>query len=112
MDVETFFTELEVIVDACYQAKIAGSIQKQAGATAPLRDSEGLTIALAGQWRKGVPWDCERSVVDGVNKHGWGTFPPRRERRAFHARVGCFGVVCCNRWLGNGSVRHRTGTNV
>ncbi len=43
MDLETFFTELYVIVDDCYKAKIGGQVRKHAGATAQLSDSEVLT---------------------------------------------------------------------
>jgi hypothetical protein len=87
MDLETFFTELYVIVDACYKQHIARQIKKHAGVEARLSDSEVLTIALAGQWRKGVPWDSERSVVRWVNAHGRGMFPQMLQRSAFNARV-------------------------
>lgn len=87
MDLETFFTELYVIVDDCYKAQIAGSIHKHAGAEAQLSDSEVLTLAIAGQWRKGVPWDSERGLVRWVQAHGRGLFPQMLERSAFNARV-------------------------
>jgi hypothetical protein len=87
MDLETFFTELYVMVDDCYKAYIAEQIEKHAGAEARLSDSEVLTIALAGQWRVGVPWQSERGVVRWVRAHGRGMFPQMLERRAFNERV-------------------------
>src|SRR5260221_6320658 len=87
MDIETFFTELYVIEDNCYKAHIASKVRKHAGAEARLSDSEVLTIALASQWRKGVPWDSERGVVRWVNKHGRGMFPQMLKRSAFNERV-------------------------
>ena len=87
MDLETFFTELYVIVDDCYKAHIAQHIHKHAGASAHLSDSEVLTIALAGQWRAGVPWTSERGVVRWVRAHGRGLFPTMLERSAFNVRV-------------------------
>jgi len=87
MDLETFWTELYVIVDDCYKAPIAKQVRKHAGAVARLSDSEVLTIALAGQWRKGVPWDSERSVVRWVRAHGKSLFPAMLERSAFNERV-------------------------
>ena len=87
MDIETFFTELYVIVDECYKAEIAGRLHKHGGAKAQLSDSEVLTIALAGQWRVGVPWASERGVVRWVNEHGRGLFPKMIERSAFNERV-------------------------
>jgi hypothetical protein len=87
MELETFFTELYVIVDDVYKTKIRTKIHKHAGAVARLSDSEVLTIALAGQWRKGVPWDSERGVVRWINAHGRGMFPKMLERSAFNRRV-------------------------
>jgi hypothetical protein len=87
MDIETFFTELYVIVDDCYKAHMAGKIEKHAGAVARLSDSEVLTIALAGQWRVGVPWASERGTVRWVRTHGRRMFPQMLERSAFNERV-------------------------
>jgi hypothetical protein len=88
MDLETFWTELYVIVDDLYKEHVARKVKKHAGAAARLSDSEVLTIALAGQWRTGVPWDSERSVVRWVRKHGQHLFPKMLERSAFNRRVG------------------------
>jgi hypothetical protein len=96
MDLEAFFTELYVIGDDCYKAKIAQHIHKQAGAAARLSDSEVLTIALAGEWRVGVPWQSERGVVRWVNQHGRALFPQRLQRSAFNERV---------RWLWGAFIR-------
>jgi hypothetical protein len=87
MDIETFLTELYVIVDDCYKEHIAGQVKKHAGAEARLSDSEVMTIALAGQWRKGVAWDSERSLVRWMNAHGRKLFPHMLQRSAFNARV-------------------------
>ena len=87
MDIETFFTELYVIVDECYKTRIAGSMKTHGGPAPKLSDSEVLTIALAGEWRSGVAWDSERGVVRWVNKHGRAMFPNMVERSAFNERV-------------------------
>jgi hypothetical protein len=90
-------------VDDCYKEQLAGSIQKHAGATAQLSDSEVLTIAVAGQWRVGVPWASERGVVRWVNEHGRGLFPTMIARSAFNERVRWWvRLSFCNRWWGHG----------
>ncbi len=63
MDLETFFTEWYGIVDDCYTAQLAGQVHKHAGAMEQLSDREVLTIAIAGQWRVGVPWQSERAPL-------------------------------------------------
>ena len=74
-------------MDDCYKAHIAHKVRKDAGAPARLSASEVMTIALAGQWRKGVPWDSERSLVKWMNEHGRGVFPNMLQRSAFNRRV-------------------------
>jgi len=52
-----------------------------------MSDSEVLTVALAGQWRAGVPWQSERSLVRYMQAHGRGWFPGMLQRSAFNERV-------------------------
>ncbi len=96
MDIETFLTVLYVQVDDWYKQSVAGDIHKQAGAVARLSDSEVLTIAIAGCWRVGVPWQSERGVVRWMQMHGRGMFPQMIGRSAFNARV---------RWLWGAFIR-------
>ncbi len=63
MDLDTFLTTLYVLVDDWYKARIAPFMQRRKGAQQQMSDSEVLTVALAGQWRVGVPWQSERGVV-------------------------------------------------
>lgn len=56
-----------------------------------LSDAEVLCLALASQWRKGVPWDSERGLVRYMQQHGKHWFPKMLQRSAFNARV-------CNLW--------------
>lgn len=51
MDVDTFLTELYVLVDEWYKATIGK--HQHVGAPERLSDSEVLTVAIAGQWRVG-----------------------------------------------------------
>jgi hypothetical protein len=52
-----------------------------------MSDSEVLTVALAGQWRIGVPWQSERGLVPYLHAHGRGWFPGMLQRSAFNLRV-------------------------
>jgi len=52
-----------------------------------MSDSEVLTIALAGQWRVGVPWRSERGVVRYLRAYGRHWFPVMLERSAFNTRI-------------------------
>ena len=87
MDLETFLTTLYVYVDDWYKEDVRPHLVKHAGAEAQLSDSEVLTIALAGQWRVGVPWGSERGLVRWMQSHGRGMFPKMIGRSAFNARV-------------------------
>ncbi|MHB8629509.1 MAG: hypothetical protein ACYDBJ_23795 [Aggregatilineales bacterium] len=60
MDLDTFLTELYVLVDDWYKAEIG--VRVPVGAREQMSDSEVMTVALAGQWRVGVSWRSERSV--------------------------------------------------
>lgn len=87
MEIETFQTEVYVMVDDWYKTKLQADIVNHAGATARLSDSEVLTIALAGRWQGGVPWRSERSLVRWMQEQGRGKFPQMIGRSAFNARV-------------------------
>src|SRR5215475_11687747 len=96
MDLETFLTTLYVYVDDWYKQYIAEEINKHDGAIAELSDSEVLTLAIAGQWRVGVPWRSERGLVRWAQTHGRPMFPKMIGRSAFNERV---------RWLWGAFIR-------
>jgi hypothetical protein len=87
MDLDTFLTVLYVLVDDGYKAEIAANMQRRKGGTLKMSDSEVLTVALAGQWRIGVPWQSERGLVRYLHAHGRGWFPHMLQRSAFNRRV-------------------------
>jgi len=87
MNLDTFLTQLYVIVDDWYKVEMANVMARRSGPPAKLSDSEVLTIALAGQWRVGVPWRSERGVVRYMQKHGRGWFPNMLQRSQFNERV-------------------------
>src|SRR6185369_10375591 len=86
MDLETFFTELYVLIDDYYKAEIAGKVKKHAGAQAQMSDSEVLTVMIAGQWRIGVAWRSERGILRWLDAHGRGWFPGLLKASAFNRR--------------------------
>ena len=63
MDLDTFITTLYVIVDDWFREKGMAEKLKRPGTRPEMSDSEVLAVALAGQWRKGLSWDSERSLV-------------------------------------------------
>lgn len=87
MDLDTFLTTLYVLVDDWYKQYLAAAMKRHRGAPAKMSDSEVLTVALAGQWRVGVPWQSERGVVRYLQAHGRTLFPQMLERSAFNQRV-------------------------
>jgi hypothetical protein len=87
MDLDTFLTTLYVLVDDWYSANVAGQMARRRGPRPRMSDSEVLTVALAGQWREGVPWRSERGVVRYMQAHGRGWFPKMLQRSAFNERV-------------------------
>jgi len=87
MDLDTFMTTLYVIVDDWFREKAMESLLKRSGPSPEMSDSEVLSVALAGQWRKGVPWDSERSLVRYMQKHGRKWFPKMLAKTAFNQRV-------------------------
>ncbi len=87
MSLETFLTILYVFVDGWYKQHIAPWREEKRGCKARLSDSEVLTLAIACQWRVGVPWQSERGFVRYMQAHGKGMFPQMLERSAFNRRV-------------------------
>ena len=60
IDLETFLTTLYVMTDDWYQKVILPQLPVCGGPAPKLCDSEVLCLALAAQWRSGVPWQTER----------------------------------------------------
>lgn len=87
MDLDTFLTTLYVVVDDWYTANMAQQMVRTKGQKPQMSDSEVLTVALAGQWRVGVPWRSERGAVRYMQAHGRGWFPTMLQRSAFNERV-------------------------
>lgn len=87
IDLDTFITTLYVLIDDWYTAEMAEKMKRHAGAPLKMSDSEVLTVALAGQWDVGVPWQTERSLVRYMNTHGRHWFPQMLQRSAFNERV-------------------------
>jgi hypothetical protein len=87
MDLDTFMTTLYVIVDDWFREKAIDKVLRRPGPVPSMSDAEVVSVALAGQWRKGVPWDSERSLVRYMQAHGKKWFPTMLERSAFNQRV-------------------------
>jgi hypothetical protein len=87
MDLDTFLTTLYVLIDDWYKREIAQYKPIKGGMQERMSDSEVLTVAIAGQWRKGVPWESERSLVRYMQCHGRLWFPTMLNRSAFNRRV-------------------------
>lgn len=87
MDLETFLTILYVFVDDWYKEHILPHKPKRGGPPPRMCDSEVLTLALAGQWRVGVPWRSERGLVRYIHRHLMQLFPTMLQRSAFNERV-------------------------
>jgi len=94
MDLDTFLTILYVLVDDWYKTSIQSQMQRRGGGKKKMSDSEILTLALAAQWRAGVPWQSERGMVRYMQKHGRGWFPQMLERSAFNERVRLLWQAC------------------
>jgi hypothetical protein len=105
MDLDTFLTQLYVWIDNWYKTEMAHQMQRHAGPACKMSDSEVLTVAIAGQWRVGVPWQSERGVVRYMLKHGRGWFPQMLQKSQFNARVRCLWAALvrlqqrCSAWL-------------
>jgi hypothetical protein len=87
MNLDTFFTTLYVWIDDWYKAEGAAILRRHAGPELMMSDSEVLTLALAGQWRVGVPWRSERGLLRYMDVHGRGWFPQQLRHSAFNERV-------------------------
>lgn len=114
MDIDTFLTTLYVLVDDWYKQAGMATVLRRRGPKGQMSDSEVLTVALAGQWRAGVPWNSERSVVRYMQQQGRGWFPSMLGRSAFNARVrqlwGAF--VAFQQWLAEAEQRANSGYEV
>lgn len=94
MDLETFCTTVYVLVDDWYKAEIAPQKARRPGPAVEMSDSEVMTVAVLGQWRKGVAWQSERSLVRYMQSHGRQMFPTMLGRSRFNARVrDLYGVL-------------------
>jgi len=87
LDLETFLITLYVITDDCYQKVIRPQLPACGGPRPKLCDSEVLCLALAAQWRSGVPWKTERGFVRYALKHWRPFFPGMTSQSAFNRRL-------------------------
>ena len=87
LDLETFLTTLYVMTDDWYQKVILPQLPVCGGPAPKLCDSEVLCLALAAQWRRGVPWQTERGFVRYALKHLRPFFPGMTSQSAFNRRV-------------------------
>lgn len=87
MDLDTFMTTLYVVIDDWYKRNMAVRMQRHAGPECQMSDSEVLTVAMAGQWQVGVPWQSERGVVRYMQCHGRQWFPRMLGKSQFNQRV-------------------------
>jgi hypothetical protein len=87
LDLETFLTILYVSADDLYQKVVLPQLPACGGPAPKLCDSEVLCLALAAQWRSGVPWKTERGFVRYALKHLRPYFPGMTSQSAFNRRV-------------------------
>ena len=87
LDLETFLITLYVITDDWYQKVVLPQLPASGGPAPKLCDSEVLCLALAAQWRSGVPWKTERGLVRYALKHLRPYFPGMTSQSAFNRRV-------------------------
>jgi len=96
MDLDTFLTTLYVLIDDWYEAEVREKMQRRGGPELHMSDSEVLTVAIAGRWRVGVPWQSERGVVRYMQTRGRGWFPRMLSRSEFNQRVRqLWGALVC-----------------
>lgn len=102
LDLDTFLTILYVLIDDWYKYYVAQQKPMRCGTPATMSDSEVLTVAIAGQWRVGVPWQSERGVVRYMNQHGRHWFPKMLQRSGFNQRVRdlCGVLAALQRYFG------------
>ena len=86
LDLETFLITLYVMTDEWYQKAVLPKLPVCGGPAPKLGDSEVLCLALAGQWRSGVPWQTERGFVRYALKHLRPFFPGMTSQSAFNRR--------------------------
>jgi len=87
MDIDTFVTQVYVLVDDWCKSQNRDAASARLGAPRKMDDSEVLTVAIVGQWRAGTCWDSERGVVRWMDTYGRGYFPHMLKRSAFNQRV-------------------------
>ena len=87
MDMDTFLTTLYVWIDEWYTSEIGESVKRKRGPAPEMSDSEVMTVAIAGAWRGGTPWQSERGVVRYMQAHGRQWFPRMLGRSRFNERV-------------------------
>jgi hypothetical protein len=87
IDLETFLTTLYVMTDDWYQKVILPQLPVCGGPAPKLCDSEVLCLALAAQWRRGVPWQTERGFVRYALKRLRPFFLGMTSQSAFNRRV-------------------------
>ena len=113
MDLDTFLTTLYVVIDDWYKREMSVRMKRHAGPALQMSDSELLTIAIAAQWRVGVPWQSERGIVRYMLQHGQSWFPRMLKRSQFNQRLRhlwaafvclqqelgrCLAAALCMRW--------------
>jgi hypothetical protein len=86
LDLETFLTTLYVMTDDLYQQQVVPRLPRSGGPEPKLSDSEVLCLALAAQWRRGVPWRSERGFVRYAHQHLRPLFPGMTSQSAFNRR--------------------------
>ncbi len=87
LDLETFLTTLYVITDELYEAFVQSQLPHSGGPAPKLSDSEVLCLALAAQWRSGVPWKSDRGFVRYALAHLRPFFPGMTSQSAFNRRL-------------------------
>ena len=102
MDLDTFLTTLYVVIDDWYKREMCVRMKRHVGPALQMSDSEVLTIAIAAQWRVGVPWQSERGIVRYMLRHGHSWFPRMLKRSQFNQRVQHLwaAFVCLQQELG------------
>ena len=86
LDLETFLTTLYVMVDDLYQSHVQPQMPPHGGPPPQRADREVLCLALAAQWRRGVPWASERGCLRYLAQHHRALFPGLTSQSAFNRR--------------------------
>lgn len=87
LDRATFLTAWYVIVDDCSQTHRPPQMPATDGPPAQRSDRDVRCLALAAQWRRGVPWQSARGVRRYVRKPRRQVFPTLRRQRACTRRL-------------------------